>query len=281
MDLEFIEYEQKDAIACITLNRADKHNSQHTPLLDELDACWQRAAADDDVRVIVIKAHGKNFSAGHDLTGYHSERLDQLEREGGWDSTHQYRHEAEHFLGYCLRWRNVPKPSIAAVQGKCIAAGLMLCWPCDLIVASDDAQFSDPVVAMGIGGVEYHAHTWEFGARKAKEILFTGSVVSAREALELGMVNRVVPRGELETAAFELAGRIAVQDPFALFQAKRIVNQTLDIVGFTSALQAAFDVHELGHAAQRSRVGTTLRAGGATLLEDMKQVSRENAPTSG
>jgi enoyl-CoA hydratase/carnithine racemase len=237
------------------------------------------AADDDDVKVIVVKANGKNFSAGHDLTGLHSPKMDALMAEGRWDPTHQYWHEREHFLGYCLKWRNVPKPSIAAVQGKCIAAGLMLAWPCDLIVAADDAQFSDPVVAMGIGGVEYHAHTWEFGARKAKELLFMGNSINAQEALSIGMVNRVVPRDDLTATALEMAGRIAQQDSWALYQAKRIVNQALDISGFTSALQAGFDVHEFGHAVQAARAGRggdKSRARGGTLLQDMKRVVAEN-----
>ncbi|NED61375.1 enoyl-CoA hydratase, partial [Streptomyces sp. SID10244] len=108
-----------------------------------------------------------------------------------------YGTESRRYLDYSLRWRNIPKPSIAAVQGRCIAGGLLLCWPCDLIIASEDAKFSDPVVMMGIGGVEYHGHTWELGPRKAKEILFTGRPVTAAEAEQTGMVNLVVPRDEL------------------------------------------------------------------------------------
>jgi enoyl-CoA hydratase len=108
-----------------------------------------------------------------------------------------YDWETRGYLEYAKRWRDIPKPTIAAVQGKCIAAGLMLCWPCDLIVAADNAQFSDPVGLLGIMGVEYRAHTWEFGARKAKEMLFTAGSVSAEEALRSGMVNHVVPLDEL------------------------------------------------------------------------------------
>jgi enoyl-CoA hydratase/carnithine racemase len=160
----------------------------------------------------------------------------------------------------------VPKPSIAAVQGKCIAGGLMLCWPCDLIVAAENAEFSDPVVHMGIGGVEYHGHTWELGPRKAKEILFTGRAVTAEEAEKVGMVNRVVPLDELDAATMELAGQIARMHPFALRQAKRAVNQTLDVQGFYAAVQSVFDIHETGH-------GNALSVGGypiLTRLEEMK-----------
>src|SRR3546814_1429450 len=124
----------------------------------------------------------------------------------------------------------------------------MLAWPCDLIIAADDARCSDPVVRMGIGGVEYHGHTWEFGARKAKEMLFTAGWIDAQEAHRLGMVNRVVARDGLEAATLELANEIAKMHPHALLQAKRAVNQTLNAQGQNVALEAAFDIHSLGHA---------------------------------
>lgn len=206
--MEQILYEAKDGVAVITLNRPEVANAQTMALLDDLDAAWTRAAQDDDVRVIVLRANGRHFSSGHDLK-------DRWPGPGELTLEWIYNTEARRYLDYSLRWRNVPKPSIAAVQGKCIAAGLMLCWPCDLIVAADNAEFSDPVVHMGIGGVEYHGHTWELGPRKAKEILFTGRPLTAGEAEQVGMVNRVVPLEELDDAALELAGRIAKMPPSA------------------------------------------------------------------
>jgi len=142
----------------------------------------------------------------------------------------------------------------------------MLCWPCDLIVAAENALFSDPVVRMGIGGVEYHGHTWELGARKAKEILFTGRAVTAEEAEKVGMVNRVVPLEDLDTATMELAKQIAQMHPFALRQAKRAVNQTLDVQGFYAAIQSVFDIHETGHGNALSVSGYPV----LTRLEEMK-----------
>ncbi|WP_409436452.1 enoyl-CoA hydratase [Mycobacterium sp. SMC-14] len=236
----YIDYEVAEKIATITLNRPDAANAQNTELLDELDAAWTRAADDDDVAVIVLRANGKHFSAGHDLKGG-GPVPDKITLE------FIYKHECKRYLEYTLRWRNVPKPSIAAVQGRCISGGLMLCWPCDLIIASDDAQFSDPVVLMGIGGVEYHGHTWELGPRKAKEMLFTGRALTAQEAERTGMVNRVVPREQLDAETRQLAEHIATMPSFALRQAKRAVNQTLDVQGFHSAIQSAFDIHETGH----------------------------------
>src|SRR3546814_19159808 len=103
----------------------------------------------------------------------------------------------------------------------------MLIWPMDLIIAADNARFSDPVVRMAIGGVEYHGHTWEFGARKAKELLFTAGYIDADEAHRLGMVNKVVPLDELHDATLTLANEIAQMHPHGLLMATRPVNQTL------------------------------------------------------
>ena len=254
-----IRYEVGDRIATITLNRPEVANVQNAALLDELDGAWSRAVEDDDVVVIVLRAEGKHFSAGHDL----KDRWPAPERITlDWI----YRYEARRYLEYTLRWRNAPKPSIAAVQGRCIAGGLMLCWPCDLIVAAEDALFSDPVVLMGIGGVEYHGHTWELGARKAKEILFTGRALTAQEAERTGMVNRVVPRAELDARTRELAEQIAAMPPFGLRQAKRAVNQTQDVQGFYAAVQSVFDIHETGHGNALSVTGYPVLA----RLEEMK-----------
>ncbi|HEX5585795.1 MAG TPA: enoyl-CoA hydratase-related protein, partial [Acidimicrobiia bacterium] len=172
--MEFIQYEVIDHVGVITLDRPEKANAQHRPLLVELNDSFERAVADDDVNVVLLQANGRHFSAGHDLGGA-PPRDDAKAGDAPprpYTMVDTYTNEAEYFLGYSLAWRNIPKPSIAAVQGKCVAAGLMLCWPCDLIIAADNAEFSDPTARMGLAGVEYMAHTWEFGARKAKELLF-------------------------------------------------------------------------------------------------------------
>jgi enoyl-CoA hydratase len=257
--MDQVLYEVTGGVAVITLNRPEAANAQSGALLEALDEAWARAAADEAARVIVLRGNGRHFSAGHDLK-------DPAFPTGPVTLEQIYQIEARRYLEFSLRWRNVPKPSIAAVQGKCIAGGLLLCWPCDLIVAAENAEFSDPVVHMGIGGVEYHGHTWELGPRKAKEILFTGRAITAAEAEQVGMVNRVVPLDELETATMALAGQIAQMPPFALRQAKRAVNQTLDVQGFYAAIQSVFDIHQTGH-------GHALSAGGYPVLvrlEEMK-----------
>lgn len=262
MDTGFIQYEVADGIASITLDRPQAANAQTLELLDDLDEAWTLAAEDPDVRVIVLQANGKHFSAGHDIRAVGSD--DAV--EPAWTVADVYQIEAKRFLDYSMRWRNVPKPSIAAVQGVCIAGGLLLCWPCDLIIAADNATFSDPVVSMGIGGVELHGHTWEWGARKAKEMLFTGRAMTATEAEALGMVTRVVPLDDLRTETHALAAEIATRHPFALRMAKRAVNQTLDVQGFYAAVQSVFDIHQNGHGHAISESGLPM----LMLLDGMK-----------
>ncbi len=255
----YIDYDVTDRIATITLNRPEAANAQNPELLDELDAAWTRAAEDNDVSVIVLRANGKHFSAGHDLRGG-GPVPDKITLE------FIIQHEAKRYLEYTLRWRNVPKPSIAAVQGRCISGGLLLCWPCDLIIAADDAQFSDPVVLMGIGGVEYHGHTWELGPRKAKEILFTGRAMTAEEVLSHRHGQQ---GGAARSARQPRPGRWPSRSPrcrpFALRQAKRAVNQTLDVQGFYAAIQSVFDIHQTGH-------GNALSVGGWPVLVNLDEM---------
>ncbi|MBV1918511.1 MAG: enoyl-CoA hydratase [Sphingomonadaceae bacterium] len=254
---DLVLYDVSDHVATITLNRPERRNAQNPQLLDLLNDCWERAAADDDVKVILLRAEGPHFSAGHDTSGVKNDELSSVDDNIAETGTlGLYRWETKRFLGYSRRWREIPKPSIAAVQGACIAGGLMLVWPCDLIVAADNARFADPVVMMGVGGVEYHGHTWELGARKAKEMLFTAKPVLADEAERRGMVNRVVPVEELDQKSRELALEIAQMHPHALEMAKRVVNQTLDIQGQYAALQSCFDIHHLGHNSSYVQTGS-------------------------
>ena len=271
--MTLVKYEIDGRVALITLNRPDQRNAQNAPLLAELDQCFDRAVADKEVRVIVLKAEGKHFSAGHDLS-------DEAQNGPPWDKMfddvkengllEMYKWELGHFFGYSRKWRDLPKPTIAAVQGACIAAGLMLAWPCDLIIASDDARFGDPVIRMGVGGVEYQGHAWEFGPRKAKELLFTAGFIGAEEAHKLGMVNRVVPREELVGHVTALAHEIAQMHPHALLMAKRSVNQALDAQGQHSALQSGFDLHSLGHANAWAIAGYPVLVG----LDEMSKANK-------
>lgn len=270
---DIVHYEVQDGVAVITLNRPEVHNAQNPALLEDLDECWSRAAKDNAVKVILLQANGRNFSAGHDLSVKEDEK--DVFATFDWETrgiTGQYLWEQSHYFEYSRRWRNNPKPSIAAVQGACIAAGLMLAWPCDLIIAADNAWFSDPTIMMGIAGVEYHGHTWELGPRKAKQMLFTAEKITAVEAEKLGMVNEVVPLEALRESAVAMAQKIAEQDLFSLMMAKRVVNQTMDTMGQPAALQAAFDIHEFQHTQCLALSGGK----SAVLTRDVSKLKKNN-----
>jgi enoyl-CoA hydratase len=242
-------------IARIILDRPETRNAQDTAFLYALNEAFNRAAHDDEVKVIVLSANGPHFSSGHDLREVDGHgNMRKHETVGTWGgfgragAEAQYAREQEIYLGFCERWRNIPKPTLALVHGKVIAGGLMLMWPCDLIVCSEDAEFLDHTVAMGVGGAEFFAHPWEMGVRKAKEFLFTADWIDAREAHRLGMVNHVVPRAELESFGLAMAERIARKPLFALKLTKQAVNAAQDAQGRVSAMQTSFALHHLAHA---------------------------------
>ncbi|MBV6756744.1 enoyl-CoA hydratase [Rhodococcus opacus] len=253
---DVVTYDVRDGVAFVTLNRPDYRNAQNSVMTYALDAAFERAVEDDNVKVIVLAGNGKHFSAGHDIgtpgrdhhVHYDNKAVmwwDHVDKPGG---DQRYAREMEVYLGMCRRWREIPKPTIAMIQGACIAGGLMLAWVCDLIVASDDAFFSDPVVRMGIPGVEYFAHPWMLGPRFAKEILYTGDRFTAQRAYEVGMVNRVVPREDLETETLAIAGRIAAMPRFGLALTKKAVNQCEDQMGMRNGMDSVFGLHHFAHA---------------------------------
>ena len=254
-----------NGIAVMTLDRPKVRNAQNKRMTYEMNACYDDAARRTDVKVIVVQADGPHFSSGHDNKDTESPRqFDPVFPVGGFGLEGQEGHmafEEEVFFNMCWRWRNITKPVIAAAQGKTIAGGLMLLWVADIIVASDDALFSDPVVALGVNGVEYFAHPWELGPRKAKEMLFTGDWIPAAEAKQLGMVNHVVPKDELRSFTMDLARRIALRPSFALKLAKEGVNQMLEAQGQWTALRAAFSHQHLAHAHNRIKFGIPVDPG--------------------
>ncbi|WP_280443724.1 enoyl-CoA hydratase [Nocardia brasiliensis] len=253
---EVVTYEVRGRVAIVTLNRPDYRNAQNSVMTYALDAAFERAVEDPEVGVIVLAGNGKHFSAGHDIgtpgrdhhVHYPNKATlwwDHVDKAGG---DQRFARELEVYLGMCRRWREIPKPTIAMVQGACIAGGLMLAWVCDLIIASDDAFFSDPVVRMGIPGVEYFAHPWVMGPRAAKEFLFTGDRFGAAQAKEWGMVNRVVPRAELENETLALAEKIATMPRFGLALTKKAVNQAEDLMGMRAGMDSVFGLHHFAHA---------------------------------
>ncbi|MFK0089137.1 enoyl-CoA hydratase [Pseudomonas sp. NPDC090755] len=276
-------YSVAEHIATLTLNRPTFHNAQNSQMTYALDAALRRAVDDDQVKVIVLRGAGKHFSAGHDIGTPGRDINKPFERAHlWWDHTNKpggeqlYAREQEVYLGMCRRWRELPKPTIAMVHGACIAGGLMLAWVCDLIVASDDAFFQDPVVRMGIPGVEYFAHPYELNPRIAKEFLFAGERMSATRAYELGMVNRVLPAAELEQATYALAASIARQPRMGLALTKQAINHVEDLQGKRAAMDAAFAWHHFAHAHNELLSGDKL---GGFDAKGMARANRQESST--
>jgi len=253
---DLVLYEVEGSTAWIQLNRPDYANAQNVALLTALDAAFMKAMADDDVAVVVLSGAGKHFTAGHDI-GTPGRDIDKpFDRKATpWyphankpGAENAFVREADAYLGLCRRWRELPKPTIAMVHGACVAGGLMLAWVCDLIVASDDAFFSDPVVKMGIPGVEFFAHPFVLGPRKAKEFLFLGGRMKAQEALAAGMINRVVPRAELRDTVAGMATKIGTMPRFGLALTKMAINQAEDRMGLRDSVDATYGLHHLAHA---------------------------------
>ena len=240
-DFHDIAYERAGPIARIAHDRPEQRNAQSQRLLAELDEAFGQAVADEDVRVIVLAGNGDHFSAGHDLK--------TAENNGkGYTVEQRFAFEQEFYFGVCMRIWDAPKPTIASIQGGCIAGAFMMANMCDLIVAADDAFFADPVVHLfGAAAVEVLIHPTAVGLRKAKDLLYTGRRMNAQEAFDCGMVSRLVPRAELEQRTFELAGEIASAPPFALSLIKRSLHRAADIQGLRSSLNAHFDTHQLAH----------------------------------
>ncbi len=282
--MDLVDYETLDdgAIARIWLNRPEAHNAQNRTLLVQLDEAFARAEADDTVRVVILAARGKNFSAGHDL-GSEAALAERAPGPGQHPTFRShgatrdpiaekmYLQEWHFYFQNTCRWRELRKITIASVQGNAISAGLMLIWACDLIVAADDARFSDVVgVRLGMPGVEYYAHPWEFGPRKAKELLLTGDSLDADEAYRLGMVSKVFPRDQLEEQTLEFARRIAKVPTMASLLIKDSVNAAADAMGFTEALKHGFHIHQLGHAHWSARNDNKSPVGMPPEVEDWR-----------
>ena len=260
-DYKFVLYEPVDdgRIVRITLNRPEARNAQNRGLLVDLHNAFLEAEADDEVRVVILAGAGPMFSAGHDMGSkvsmeemapgpdqHPTRRINGATRKGAESLMLQ---EWHYFFENTRRWRNLRKITIGQAHGDVYAAGLMLLWACDLIVSADDVRFADVVGArLGMCGVEYFAHPWELGPRKAKELLLTGDAIDAHEAHALGMVSKVFPADELADRTLEFARRIAQLPTMSALLIKESVNQSVDNMGFYNALNACFTLHELNHS---------------------------------
>jgi enoyl-CoA hydratase len=249
-------YEVVENVAWITMDRPGFNNAQNGQMTYALDDAFNRAVQDDAVRCIVLAGNGKHFSAGHDigtpgrdLHKHFDNRLMVPPHINKPAAELLYTREQEQYLGMCRRWRDIPKPTIAMVQGACIAGGLMLAWVCDLIIASEDAFFQDPVnPLMGIPGVEYFAHAYELPPRVAKEFLLLGERMSAERAYSFGMVNKVVPREDLRSATETWAKKLAGQGRLGNWLTKQAINHVEELRGKRAAMDAVFHMHHFAHA---------------------------------
>ncbi len=252
--MELVTYTPvEDHVVRVEMNRPDKRNAQNAVMTYEIDAALRRAAADDDVKVVLLSGAGDHFNAGHD------------QKQDPTDHSELYAHNVGMWFGYdaegvegqmarnrelyfdtTWRWRNFPKILVAQVQGKTIGGGMMLLSACDLIVAAESALFADPTVNIGIPGVEYVGHPWDMGARRAKEFLLTGDFFTARDLHIAGFVNRVVPDAELAGATLALARRIAAKPALGLKLAKDSINRMQETQGLHAHLSAAFALTTIG-----------------------------------
>ena len=256
-----VTYEELDdgRIVRISMHRPRYRNAQSRTLLVELNDAMLRAEADDNVRVVIMAGEGMSFSSGHDMGT--PERA--AERAPGPDQHPTFAlngatrlatekrmvQEWHYYYQNSVRWRSLRKITIAQVQGPVHAAGLTLAWSCDLIVGAEGTTFADPVgTRLGMCGVEYFAHPWEFGARRTKELMLTGGSVDIDEAQRIGMVSKIFPAEQLAERTLEFAREIALRPTMTALLIKEAVNQTQDIQGFSNALQACFSLHQINHA---------------------------------
>lgn len=265
-----MRYSVLDAVATITLARPEARNAQNSELITALDEKFDLADADDTVRVVLLDAEGEHFSAGHDLkellagTSYWAAQ--RATPEG------KLRHEQVMYWDKLVRIRDFRKPTVAAVQGTCTAAGLMLACMCDLIVAADDAVFSNPVARMSGVGVELLVEPWELGPRRAKEFLLCATALDADEACRIGLVNRVVPRAELAGAARAMAEAVALVPPATAEAIKASINNMVDTQGQRESWRHHFALHQFV-----SNTPTALERLDARRAGGMDAVKREQA----
>ena len=228
MAFQDILYATEDGVATITLNRPAYRNAQSYRMLDEVDAAFDLAQHDEAVRVVIMRGAGGVFSTGHDLGT--PEGLAYRAALGAKPGIQTYDQFKKYNLDLLIKWRNFPKPTLAMVEGYCIYAGWMMAAAMDVVFAAEDAEF--------LGGfVEYNTLPWDVGVRRAKELCFESRFISAAEAAQFGLVNRVLPKADLERETYAWARRVAENTPEALRMAKIQMNKAQDAQGFTRALE--------------------------------------------
>jgi enoyl-CoA hydratase len=239
---EKVRYSVAQGVATVTLARPEYRNAQSVQLVRELDAALRRARADDEVRVIVLAGEGAAFSAGHDLGS--PEEREEIEFRASAGIRAVAARSWDLYSELTMQWRDLPKPTIAAVQGYCIYAGWSIASAMDIVIASDDARFLPHLS-------EFFSLPWVIGPRRAKQVLFANRMLDADEALKLGMVSEVVPRDDLTARAQELALQIAANDPAVLRLIKGAVNSVEDVMGFQAGIRTGQAYNVLGYHGAR------------------------------
>jgi enoyl-CoA hydratase len=260
-DYKWVKYEELEGgtIVRISLNRPEARNAQSRGLLVDLDNAFRAAEKDDTVRVVILRGEGPMFSSGHDMGSKQSrldmtpgpEQHDSVKGDGGTrqGAEWMFLQEWHYYFQNTLRWRNLRKITIAEVHGKVYSAGLMLMWACDLIVAAEGTEFADVVATrLGMCGMEYFAHPFEFGPRKAKELMLTSDSMGVEEAARIGMVTKIFKADKLSEKTLKFAKRIAKVPTMTALMIKESVNQAVDNMGFHNSLNATFTLHQLNHS---------------------------------
>ena len=277
--MSVVEYAGDGPVAVITMNRPDAANAQNSALIDGIDHALDVADADDDIRVVILAGAGKHFSAGHDLKELVTDGQGDAWRQMRETPEGKFRHEEVMYYERCKKLHDFRKPTIAAVQGSCVAGGLMLSCMCDLIVAADDAKFSNPVLKMTGVGVELLVEPWELGIRKAKEFLWTAQTLDAHQAERLGLVNRVVPRDDLMGETRAMADQIALVPPVTAQLVKNSINHTADLMGKSDSWKYHFMTHHFAHNTQTALRALEERQQKGSLKEVLAERDRGDAPT--
>jgi enoyl-CoA hydratase len=230
-------YEVDGKVGIVSLNRPDKLNALGMELRLELEQALRAADADAATSVIVLRGEGRSFCVGFDIGGGGAERAKTPWRH---DALKYHERLAVSLRALMTPW-NLRKPVIASVQGHALGGGCELAMFCDLTIAADDAQFGEPEILFSQAGPGI-VMPWIIGHKRARELLYFGQLIDAATALELGMVNRVVPLDELREATLKYARRLALIAPEALSATKLAINRGIEATGFRNALQSGLDV---------------------------------------
>jgi enoyl-CoA hydratase/carnithine racemase len=234
MTYETVTYAVERGVGVLTLNRPDALNAMNHKMVEEIVAIQKLAVEDNAVNALLVQGAGRAFSAGFDL-----KESDASSGERTLLGTKEMlKADFDMIMGF---W-HCPKPTVAAVQGYCLAGACELALACDMTVASADARFGEPEVRFG-AGIVVMLMPWMTGPKQAKELLLTGrDRVTAERALAMGLINEVVPEGQAQAEGLKLARELAILDPHAVRMTKEAINRTYENMGMTEALQTALDI---------------------------------------